>query len=236
MVKEHLFDTREELLSALQEECVAALQEALKGRGKASLMVSGGSSPAPLYQRLSEVDLDWSAISVALVDERWVEPGHEKSNETLVVDNLLQNRAAEASLTGMKNSAELPAQGLAECEAAYRKLPQPFDITLLGMGPDGHTASLFPHADGLEQALDLNSDALCAAISAKQSEVTGAFTDRMTLSLKGLLNSRRLILLITGEDKLAAFRQAQSGSEVADMPIRALLRQEQVPLTVYWAP
>ncbi|MDQ2077184.1 6-phosphogluconolactonase [Marinimicrobium sp. ABcell2] len=236
MVNEHLFDSREELLAALQDECTSALQEALKERGKASLMVSGGSSPAPLYQRLSEVDLDWSAVSVALVDERWVEPGHEKSNETLVVNNLMQNRAAQASLTGMKNAAELPAQGLAECEAAYQKLPQPFDVTLLGMGPDGHTASLFPHADGLEKALDTSNDALCAAISAKQSEVTGEYTDRMTLSLKGLLNSRRLILLITGEDKLEAFRQAQSGSEVADMPIRAVLQQDQLPLTVYWAP
>ena len=86
MVTEHLFDTREELLSALQKECVNALQDAVQARGKASLMVSGGSSPGPLYEQLSQTDLDWSAISVALVDERWVEPGHDKSNESLVVN------------------------------------------------------------------------------------------------------------------------------------------------------
>lgn len=236
MVTEHLFETREELFSALQEECVKALQEAVQARGKASLMVSGGSSPGPLYEKLSQAELDWSAISVALVDERWVEPGHDKSNESLVVNTLLKNNAAKASLTGMKNAAERPAEGLAECEANYQKLPQPFDLTLLGMGNDGHTASLFPHAEGLEKALDLNSDALCAAITAKQSEVTGEYTDRMTLSLKGLLNSRGLVLLITGNDKLETLRQAQAGTEVADMPIRALLQQTQVPLAVYWAP
>ena len=236
MVTEHLFDTREALLDALQKECVNALQDAMQARGKASLMVSGGSSPGPLYEHLSQTDLDWSAISVALVDERWVEPGHDKSNESLVVNTLLKNEAAKASLTGMKNAAERPLEGLAECEAAYQKLPQPFDLTLLGMGPDGHTASLFPHAEGLEKALDLSSDALCAAITAKQSEVTGEYTERMTLSLKGLMNSRRLVLLITGDDKLEALRAAQAGNEVADMPIRALLQQELVPLAIYWAP
>lgn len=236
MVNEKLFDSREALLAALQEDCVAELSAALKERGQASFLVSGGSSPAPLYQRLSQINLDWSSISVALVDERWVDRDHPKSNETFVVDNLLQHQAAEAQLQGMKNSAGTPIEGLAECEAAYRKLPQPFDLTILGMGPDGHTASLFPHAEGLEKALDPESDELCAAINAHQSEVTGSFTERMTLSLAGLLKSRRLVLLITGEDKLKALRAAQDGSDVSAMPVRAVLQQSKVPLDIYWAP
>lgn len=236
MVNEKFFDSREALLAALQEDCVAELDAALKERGKASFLVSGGSSPAPLYQRLSQINLDWSSVSVALVDERWVERDHPKSNETFVVENLLQHQAASAKLQGMKNSAGNPAEGLAECEAAYRKLPQPFDLTILGMGPDGHTASLFPHAEGLEKALDPESDELCSAINAHESEVTGAFTERMTLSLAGLLKSRRLVLLITGEDKLKALRAAQEGTDVSAMPVRAVLQQSKVPLDIYWAP
>ncbi len=236
MVSEKFFDSREALLAALQEDCVAELDAALKERGKASFLVSGGSSPAPLYQRLSQINLDWSSVSVALVDERWVNCDHPKSNETFVVENLLQNQAASAQLQGMKNAAGTPAEGLAECEAAYRKLPQPFDLTILGMGPDGHTASFFPHAEGLEKALDPESNELCAAINANKSEVTGAFTERMTLSLAGLLESRRLVLLITGEDKLRALRAAQDGADASAMPVRAVLQQSKVPLDIYWAP
>ncbi|MGD8174377.1 6-phosphogluconolactonase [Marinimicrobium sp. ARAG 43.8] len=234
MLEEKLFDSREALLAALQEDCVDALQGALASREKASLLVSGGSSPAPLYQRLSQIALDWKRIEVALVDERWVEPGHDKSNESFVQKNLLQHAAGQAPFLGMKNSAASANEGLAACEQAYQKLAQPFDVTILGMGPDGHTASLFPNAQGLDEALQ--TDGLCSAITAHQSEVTGEYTERMTLSLAGLLNSRRLVLLITGEDKLKALRAAQEDGPVEDMPIRAVLRQNKVPFTLYWAP
>lgn len=234
MLEEKLFDNREALLAALQEDCVAALQLALDEREQASFLVSGGSSPAPLYQRLSQIALDWKNIHVALVDERWVEPGHAKSNQTFVEKNLLQHQAAQAPYTAMKNSAASAAEGLAECEQAYRKLPGPFDLTVLGMGPDGHTASLFPHAEGLDEAL--STDDLCVAINAQQSDVTGEFTERMTLSLAGILQSRRLVLLITGDEKLQALRAAQDGDDVRAMPVRAVLQQNRVPITLYWAP
>lgn len=235
MLEEKLFDSREALLAALQEDSVAALDEGLKERGEATFLVSGGSSPAPLYQRLSQIALDWSRIQVALVDERWVEPGHAKSNETFVQENLLQHAAGQAPFLGMKNSAASAAVGLAACEQAYGQLTRPFDLTILGMGPDGHTASLFPHADGLREAL-MTTDRLCAAISAHQSEVTGEYTERMSLSLNGILQSRRLVLLITGEEKLKALRAAQEGESVDEMPVRAVLQQDRVPVILYWAP
>ncbi|WP_027328968.1 6-phosphogluconolactonase [Marinimicrobium agarilyticum] len=234
MLQEKIFDHREALLAALQEDCVDALESALKERDQASFLVSGGSSPAPLYQRLSQIALDWKRIQVALVDERWVEPGHAKSNESFVQKNLLQHAAGQAPFLGMKNSAASAAEGLSACEQAYQKLPQPFDLTILGMGPDGHTASLFPNAEGLEEAL--TTDQVCSAITAHQSDVTGEYTERMTLSLTGILNSRRLVLLITGEDKLQALRAAQAGDTVNDMPVRAVLQQDKVPVTLYWAP
>lgn len=236
MVTERLFDNRADMISALQAECESALRSAIENRGEATFMVSGGSTPEPLYKALSNSDLDWESVYVALVDERWVDFEHDKSNEAFTVKHLIQNNAVGANLIGMKNTAETAVEGLADCEAAYQQLAQPFDITILGMGSDGHTASLFPHAQGLDEALNPESGQLCSAITAKQSEVTGAIVERMTLSLAGLLRSRTLILLITGDEKLAVLRAAQADGDVKDMPIRAVLRQQQVPVVVYWAP
>lgn len=236
MVTEYLFENRQEMIDALQVVCVTALNEAIEDRGEASFMVSGGSTPEPLYKSLSNVDLDWASVYVALVDERWVDFDHDKSNEAFTVKHLIQNKAAVANLVGMKNTAATAEEGLADCEAAYQQLAQPFDITILGMGSDGHTASLFPHAKGLDAALNPVSNELCAAIIANQSEVTGAITERMTLTLAGLLRSKSLLLLITGDEKLAVLRQAQAGTDINEMPIRAVLQQQQVPVMIYWAP
>ena len=236
MLTERLFENRQDMVAALEAECVAALTQAIEDRGEATFMVSGGSTPEPLYKSLSNVDLDWESVYIALVDERWVDFEHDKSNEAFTVKHLIQNKAAVANLIGMKNTAATAQEGLADCEAAYQQLAQPFDITILGMGNDGHTASLFPHANGLEAALNPDSSELCAAIVAHQSEVTGAITERMTLSLAGLLRSRTLVLLITGDEKLAVLRKAQAGNDVAEMPIRAILQQDRVPVVVYWAP
>lgn len=236
MLTERLFANREELTAALRDECVAAIKAALDAQGEASFMVSGGSSPELLYKSLSQVDLPWESIYVALVDERWVDFNHEKSNEAFVARTLVQNKAANTHLVGMKNSAERAVDGLADCESAYQQLAQPFAITILGMGADGHTASFFPHAEGLTAALDPHNEELCAAISAHPSEATGPITERMTLTLTGLMRSRSLIMLITGQDKLKVFRAAQAGTDTHEMPVRALLQQQQVPVTLYWAP
>lgn len=237
MVKEFLFEDRTALLTALTESCRTRLAKALDTRGTATLMVSGGSTPAPLYEALSRSDLDWGKINVALVDERWVDQDHSASNEALIYRSLLINNAKQANFTGMKTRAASAAEGCAETEAHYRSLPQPFTLSILGMGNDGHTASLFPHAQGLTQALALETEQLTAAIIAQQSEVTGSNTERLTLTLNGLLHSERLILLLTGAHKLTVFRTAMSSDgAVENMPVRAILRQNKVPVELYWAP
>jgi|SRR5690554_288862 len=233
-IVERFFDSHEAMIDAVFEHAINALKEALTDGDEASFLVSGGSSPAPIYKRLSEADLAWDNIKIALVDERWVDFDHDKSNEAFIVKTLLQNGATNAKLVGMKNNAATPAEGLVQCEEAYQSLPSPFDVTVLGMGPDGHTASLFPHAEGLDEAL--STKALCSAITAKQSAVTGDCVERMTLSLAGIVNSKHVLLLISGEEKLATYRAALADGDVADMPVRAILRQNDVPVTVYWAP
>lgn len=236
MIKEFLFPDRTSLFTALANACRTHLAAALAGKGRAALLVSGGSTPAPVYEALSSSDLDWANIHVALVDERWVNREHNASNEALIYRTLLRNNAARAPFTGMKTADAHAAIGCTATEAAYRNLPQPFTVTILGMGSDGHTASLFPHAEGLAEALAAESAQLTAPIIAKQSEVTGSNTERLTLTLRGLLQSERLIILLTGEDKLAVFRAAQGDGPVEDMPVRAVLRQCQVPVELYWAP
>lgn len=233
-VEERFFDTREAMIEAVFDHTVSALQEAIAERDTASFLVSGGSSPAPIYKRLSEADLAWDKVQVALVDERWVDIDHDKSNEAFIRQTLMQNKAAQATLLGMKNSALSAGDGVAKCESDYQKLPSPFDVTVLGMGPDGHTASLFPHAQGLAESLETTN--LCCAINAIKSEVTGDCTERMSLSLKGILNSRHLLLLISGDEKLATYRAALAGDDINEMPVRAVLQQSQVPVIVYWAP
>lgn len=233
-VIEKFFESREAMIDAVFEHSIGALSDALRERNAASFLVSGGSSPAPIYKRLSEAELDWEKIQVALVDERWVDIDHDKSNEAFIQQTLLQNNATVAPLTGMKNSAVSALAGVAQCEANYQKLTAPFDVTVLGMGPDGHTASLFPHAEGLAESLEAGN--LCSAIKAIKSEVTGDCTERMTLSLKGIQNSRHLLLLISGEEKLATYREALAGDDVSVMPVRAVLQQDVVDVTVYWAP
>ena len=236
MVKEFFFEQRHHLFTALVAECQDVLSEAISKQGVATLLVSGGSTPAPLYEALSKSELNWKKVKIALVDERWVDKSHKASNEALIEKSLLINNAKAATFIGMKTPAKTAAAGQSETEAHYLKLPQPFSLTIVGMGPDGHTASLFPHAKGLTDALRLDNENLTAAITAKKSEVTGPNTERLTLTLTGLLKTDRIIILFTGEDKLDIFSLAQKPGPVADMPIRALLQQEQVPVELYWAP
>lgn len=236
MISEHFFPDRESLFSALVDECYSLLADAVALKQSASMLVSGGGTPRPLYQQLSSRELDWQRIRVALVDERWVDIDHAASNEAFIKATLLHNKAAPAKFIAMKTAHATASLGQNVCEERYRQLARPFDLAILGMGLDGHTASLFPQAQGLAEALDINRKQLCVAIKAKPSEVTGEFTERMSLSVYGLLQSRQLHLLITGEEKLAVYQQAKARQDSLLTPISALLHQDSVPVKVYWAP
>lgn len=233
-ITEREFVSKDEMTAALTELLQTALSEGIATDGKAVLLVSGGSSPAPAYRHLSGVELGWDKITVAMVDERWVDAEHEKSNEAFIKSTLLQDKASGARFVTMKNRAASAEEGVQVCESDYAALKRPFDVTILGMGPDGHTASLFPNADGLEHALT-TTDTVCA-INAHQSEVTGEITERMSLSLAGIAHSKTVVLLISGEEKKAVYEAAKRPGSEYSVPLRAVLTHPDINLTVFWCP
>jgi 6-phosphogluconolactonase len=230
MPLEHRFDSEELLAHALANGVAADLRAALEVRGSASLVVSGGRSPRPFLVSLSRYALDWTQVWVTLADERWVDEDNPDSNAALIRNHLLRNAAVNANFVPLKNSANTPAQGETACAHALEAVPRPFDIVVLGMGDDGHTASLFPQAPQLAQALTTDSGKLCLGVD----PVTAPHA-RMTLTLPALLASRRIVVLFTGAGKWAVYQQALQRGPVAVLPIRAILHQSQVPVEVYWA-
>lgn len=208
------------------------LARAIAQRGRAVLAVSGGSTPAGLYRELSGSDLDWSRVSVVLVDERWVDPGEAGSNETFVRETLLAGPAAAAGFFGLKTPEASPLDAVEEVEARLAGLDVP-DVVVLGMGPDGHTASWFPRAQGLDRALSLHG-AKVAAVQAAQTDVTGPHVQRMTLTLGAIAQAKRIVLMIAGAAKRDTLERALTEGPEADLPVRAILRDAAMPLEIHW--
>ena len=207
------------------------LRSALARRAAASLVVSGGRTPAAMLAQLARQELDWARVQLTLADERWVEADDPASNETLVRASLLRERAAAAQLIGLKNAAATAAAGAAAAWRAIDAMAQPFDVVILGMGDDGHTASLFPGSAGLGAALDPAAPPGCVAMQAP-----AAPRERLSLNLAALLRARRICIQISGAGKWQVYQRALAAGPVEEMPVRAVLRQPSVPVDVYWCP
>jgi 6-phosphogluconolactonase len=210
--------------SGLAEAAAAAvagqLREALRTRGRASLVATGGRSPGPVYDRLKDAGIDWARVIVTLSDERCVGPDQPEANQRLVRERLLTGPAAKAHLIPLWPAPE---------RAALAALI-PFDAVMLGMGEDGHIASLIPGDPDLARWLDPAGEALTAEVPAALGAPPLA---RITLTLKALLASRAIFLLIAGASKRAVAERALAGE---DLPVRALLAQTATPVRVLWSP
>ena len=219
------------LADRLAADIAASLSQTIAQRGLASLVVSGGNSPVKLFQALSTRPLDWGRVCVALADERWVDPSAAGSNEKLVRDNLLRDAAVAARFTGLKNAAPSPDLGAVPAWETFARVPRPFDVTVLGMGDDGHTASLFPGSPNLPKALNLSAAPGCIGMRAPTEPHA-----RLSLNLAALLGSRLIYILLLGDAKLKTFTAASGLGPVEEMPVRAVLRQDRTPVEVVWAP
>ncbi len=217
------YPDREMLMMGLADRIASQLRALINNEGRATLSVPGGSTPGPIFDILSDIDLDWSKVAVLLNDERWVPESSERSNTRLIRARLLKGRAAAATLVPLYAEAERPEdkmEDLAEGIAPHL----PISVLLLGMGADMHTASLFPGADRLKEALSNDAPILLPM----RAEAAGE--PRITLSAPVLRDAMYTHILITGAEKRAAIEAAER-LPVEQAPVRAVLKDA----TVHWA-
>jgi 6-phosphogluconolactonase len=224
------FASGADLAPAFADWTADILRSAIEARGMALLIVSGGSTPLRYFQALSTRALDWSRVAVTLADERRVPDDSPRSNARLLRENLLRGAAAKAQFAPLADSRLAADQELAGAGARIARLPLPADLVVFGMGDDGHTASWFPGATGLAEAMDPAARALVTAISAP-----GAAEPRLTLTGRVLLRARNLALQIEGPNKLETLAKALGEGPIEEMPIRAVLRGGGDKLTIFSA-
>ncbi|NUS70189.1 MAG: 6-phosphogluconolactonase [Ensifer adhaerens] len=229
--KLHTFENGAALAEGLADAVSSALSAGIAARGSASIAVSGGSTPKAFFQALSKKDIAWEKVTVTLVDERFVPPESDRSNHGLVAANLLQDKAAAATFLPLYQAAPTAeaAADLASLETA--KIAAPFDVAILGMGTDGHTASFFPGGSQLARAID---PATPRGVITMEAE--GAGETRLTFTFASLQDARLLVLHIEGEGKKTVLAKAEEAGDEKDMPIRAILRRAASPVQIYWAP
>lgn len=225
----HVFEfaTRDAASEAVAARIAVLVSAQTDRNGKATLVVSGGTTPAKCFDYLSDYSLDWENVQVALSDERWVPRDHEDSNERLVRETLLKGEADSATVLSIYQD-DLSVDE--RCDSLQAKLPEfGFACSMVGMGADGHFASLFPDADSLEAGLNTDNKRFYIPI-----RTTASPHPRISMTLGALLQSTEILLLIFGADKFGVYEKAKAGDST--YPIAALLQQQTVPVSVYWAP
>ncbi|KPY25071.1 6-phosphogluconolactonase [Pseudomonas syringae] len=223
----HDFDTAQQLADALAETVAERLRQAISENGLATLVVSGGRSPVAFFQRLAAQPLEWSKVVISLADERFVPTEHADSNAGLLHRHLLQGPVAKAKFLGLYSVASSVEEAAQAADQALAELP-PIDVLILGMGDDGHTASLFPNSPNLSEALDLQGERRCLPMLAPSVP-----HQRLTLTRRLLASARSPILSVSGQAKLDTLRTALAGDDLAEMPVRAFLNPS---LEIYWCP
>ncbi|MBI6779897.1 6-phosphogluconolactonase [Pseudomonas syringae] len=223
----HDFDTAQQLADALAETVAERLKQAISKNGLATLVVSGGRSPVAFFQRLAAQPLEWSKVVISLADERFVPTEHADSNAGLLHRHLLQGPVAKAKFLGLYSVASSVEEAAQAADQALAELP-PIDVLILGMGDDGHTASLFPNSPNLSEALDLQGERRCLPMLAPSVP-----HQRLTLTRRLLASARSPILSVSGQAKLDTLRAALAGDDLAEMPVRAFLNPS---LEIYWCP
>jgi 6-phosphogluconolactonase len=226
----HGFKKRDELVEILAQTIADDLRDAIATKGSATLLVSGGSTPKPLFETLRKMELGWENVTVGLCDERWVDPTHPDSNELLVKSHLLREEAAKADFSGLYIDGLSAEEAEKLCSEKVEAELMPIDVLVLGMGGDAHTASLFPNNSKLNKGLDLDNRSNCIAIKPDTAPHW-----RMSLTRRAILSAAHLYLHFEGEQKLAVCKEAMDGEESSTMPIRSILKQKQKDVEVYYA-
>jgi 6-phosphogluconolactonase len=228
-LKTNEFDNPEGLANALADHVAERLTAAIahNPHGIATLVVSGGKSPVAFFQALAQKPIQWSKVCISLADERWVPTEHADSNAGLLKRYLFQGPAAEAGFFSLYRPTTTLDEAADATDEALKELPK-IDVLVLGMGDDGHTASLFPDSPNLAEALDLDSTRRCLPMLAPSIP-----HQRLTMTRALLASATTPILSISGQAKLETLRKALAGDDLAEMPVRAFLNPS---LEIYWCP
>jgi len=211
---------------ALARQVAENLQAAIDTKGRASIAVPGGSTPGPFLSALSLEALDWEKVTVTLSDERCVPAGHARSNQTLVTKSLLRGAAQAARFIPL-HADTLEKEDI---ETALTTHALPLDVSVLGMGNDLHTASLFPGTPRLADLLNPNGKENLASVSPPNAD-----EPRVTLTGKALITAQHTYLLIKGAEKRAALERAMNTADRNAAPIRAVLENAPSAVIFYAA-
>ena len=227
----HSYGIDDQWTWAIAVAVVAALRRDLQQHSRARLLVSGGKTPAPVFRALSKAPLDWARVDIALVDERWLRPDDPDSNAHLVREHLLRGHAAAARFETLTRSGRSIEEAVSDANLHAR---QQAGIVLLGMGDDGHTASLFPRMRGLDRALE--SANAYVAVDASGCVGAGPWPRRISLTPAGLMSAHTRLLLIRGKEKRSVFDRALDGTDPQEMPVRIAFTTPGAALQVHWCP
>jgi len=213
----HIFDDKVSFIASLVE----AASEILSEQSRPQLLLSGGSTPGLFYAALGRAALDWSRTTIGLVDERWVDLSAPGSNEALMRQTLNLDAQTGVSFVGMKTHHARPHDAIAEVNHAYQALAHP-SLTILGMGPDAHTASWFAEAPEYDAASSKDTTSLVCAVTAPNNSVTNGYVERMTITGAVLDKTAHSFLIIQGKEKIDLLRQCLAASADATPIGRAM--------------
>ena len=219
------FENKSVLEFELAKNICQLLSDSIATNGVAYVALSGGSTPKDLFKLLSQEELEWDKIIVTLVDERWVKSDDPLSNEKFLRENLLINNASKAKFIPMVSENFNIDDSISNYSNFLSSMPSSFDIVILGMGADGHTASWFPDCNEIDQALDPTGPNVLMTTPKSQP------TQRITLGMPVILSSKNIFLHITGEEK----KNVLFDIIEKDLPIHRTIKQSKKPISIYWA-
>ena len=230
--------TRERLARNLAEAVATKLNKAIKSNGRAIIALSGGSTPASMFKVLCKCEVDWTKVVITLVDERCVDDQHILSNARFLKTKLLDRLPQETTfvpiyhseLDGIRDVSYKTITSYCEVTDSEIDNPARFDVVVLGMGEDGHTASFFPDAENIDSMVDPENQEYLLSCESVSTQVM-----RITWSLRMLLNTDMLALHITGVNKKRVFDEAVKVGDAAELPIRTAIFQDKCRLNVYYA-
>ena len=225
-----VFTEVDRLEQDLAQSIISTLEEELEMEGRASLLLSGGSTPLNLYARLSHFDIDWEKVMVGLVDERYVSVDSSQSNERLIKEALIQNKATKVRFVGLIYDENDLLRNIDLATDFNKEFYTNNTCVLLGMGTDGHTASLFPNDE--HSLIGLFEDNHETPLVVTNSPAKP--TQRISFTRDCLLNTKRLFLYFKGDEKMKVFTQAKAYHEPKRFPISAFIHQEEQLLEVFW--